>query len=95
MKQEDLEILRKAREKEAKMHTPSFIAEYHNALNNDLCNALLQIAKEKIEADPSLNKSDPKSSSDISFRKDWFIFKSYSLNGIIKKRFMSYYNFFW
>ena len=60
MKQEDLEILRKAREKEAKMHTPSFIAEYHNALNNDLCNALLQIAKEKIEAEPGENSCQEK-----------------------------------
>ena len=74
MKQEDLEILRKAREKEAKMHTPSFIAEYPNALNDDLCNALIQIANEKVEADPSLNRSEPQSSQDIYFRKDWFIF---------------------
>ena len=74
MKREDLEILKKAREKESKLNTPSFIAEYPQAMSNELCDVLIDYVNEKIEANPQLNRSDPQASDESHYRKDWHIF---------------------
>jgi len=74
MKQEDKEILKKAREKESLLHTPSFIAEYPNALSNELCDKLIQYADTCISMNPSLNRSTVDRGTDVYRRKDWFLF---------------------
>ena len=74
MKKEDKEILKKAREKEALMNTPSFIAEYPNALNDGLCNKLIQYADTCLSMNPSLNRSTPQENTETYRRKDWFFF---------------------
>ena len=91
MKKEDIEILRKAREKESKMNTPSFIVEYPNALSNDMCDELTEYAKKT-----SLSRSVPLESVETSLRKDWFQFihniKDYALpiNDILNRHLVKY-----
>ncbi len=74
MKKEDKQILKEFREKEARMNTPSFIEEYPNAMPNEICDKLIALADRTISVNPSLFKSYPQESSNISYRKDWFMF---------------------
>ena len=74
MKKEDYEILKKAREKELKINSPNFIAEYPNALNDELCDEIIKFADKHIEVNPSLNRSVATESTKTSLRKDWFFF---------------------
>lgn len=74
MKKEDKQILKEFRNKEARMHTPSFIEEYPNAMPNELCDKLVKLADEQISVNPDLQRHNPLESSNISYRKDWFLF---------------------
>ena len=74
MKKEDKQILRKAREREAQVHTPTFIAEYPNALDNGFCDKLMQYADNCLSMNPTLNRSQPQGNTETSRRKDWFLF---------------------
>ena len=74
MKKEDKEILRKAREREAQVHTQTFIAEYPNALDNGCCDKLMQYADNCLTINTTLNRSQPQGNTETSRRKDWFLF---------------------
>ena len=73
MKQEDYEILKRAREKENSIHSPSFITEYPKALSDDFCDSLVTWCDLQIESNPSLNRS-ASDSTIYDRRKDWFFF---------------------